>query len=46
MLAGAEVKPCVSHVMNPFIKQQAMSFYKRRESALKAGGLRPCIDIK
>lgn len=36
MLAGAEAKPCVSHVMNPFIKQQAMSIYKRRERTLKA----------
>lgn len=26
MLAGADAKPCVSHVANPFIEQQALSF--------------------
>ena len=32
MLAGAEAKPCVSHVTNPFIEQQALSFPSSKKS--------------
>lgn len=32
MLAGAEAKPYVSHVTNPFIEQQALSFPRGKKS--------------